>query len=266
MTDTYADSAFLREPGLWTPGRMPTGRVKLDNHPIANKLHSAYLLNTFGVYDLKGTVPRSAISVGADAGPTTVVLKGSAAGQALYWDRTDSNQVIIADLGTDFVFHTGQTMDFTVFHHLMLDPGVSGLGGAQDEFDFSVVNEGGSSSGYSASATELEDGNWHTVALASKNGDFLRIYLDGKSLAGGSESPTASRGGSHQFRYDQTVGEIEVTVTGAPGANLYIAGTGQKIEDRFWGQIGCSYFFQEALSDAEVKSLSSNPYQILAPA
>jgi hypothetical protein len=261
MPDTYADSAFLREPGLWTPGRMPTGRVKLDNHPIANKLHSAYLLNTFGVYDLRGTVPRSAISVGADAGPTTVVLKGSAAGQALYWDRTDSNQVIIADLGTDFVFHTSSSMDFTVFHHLRLDPAVNGVGG--NEYDFSVVNSGATSTGYSESATELEDGDWHTVAYTSKNGVFARIYLDGKKYE---QTPVGSRGGSHQFRYDEGAGEIEVTVTGAPGANLYIAGTGQKTTDRFWGQIGCSYFFQEALSDAEVKSLSSNPYQIMVPA
>jgi hypothetical protein len=259
----------LRMPELLIPGRKPVGSVEIDhNNPLSKNLHHCFTFTENNGLTLKDLVSKVSLPP-TDSTTITSIEIDPKYGKYGYisgeddlnfngWGGNDETQTW---------FPIGEEPDVSFFIIARYD-------GTTDQSDqktlFSTEDGTGTVDSDNISVgTAVEDGNWHSFAgIWSSTGpaQAKEFWLDGNSMGTGTLSVAAHDAISCRYAPSSNNIEFRTFFSGAGSDGLTIGCSKQNDNDDWNGGIAyCLFFKDRLLSDAEIKSLHADPFQVLKP-
>lgn len=239
-------------PELLIPGRKPVGAVEVDvTHSLSDDLFLLHLPQKALVdVDLYGkrkpTVSGSSLSLGVSVGGVASTGATTAGNYIAYADSPDFDNpnitifAVVRHTGSSYLSNTIACRNFTGGNVGFKLGGRTSAGGGGAHDGMSFYNGTWRYAGVPPDFTG--DGLVHSIT-GTYDGNTLKYYQDGKLETSNSYAGTLPA----------STADIDI---------------GSYQNDSTWweGDIYCVMFFRRALNDAEIESLSANPYQFLVPA
>jgi hypothetical protein len=235
------DDVMLREPGLLMPGRKPVGLVRAASPKLVVCIPLVKTGASVWDYAQKSMRP---LSGSYTLSPQSILFDGSSAflnvcsasllvgknitilARTRNTSTTNNSLLGCANTGTSTVSRINVHLPFSGTVY----------------WDFGIINNGGRLSvAYTVSTTQ-----YTTWAFVASGGNYMAIWANGAKLAEQSSGDSAGFAGSTQ---PFTLGRFTID------SPLYY----------YPGDVECFYVWTRRLPDAEIVSMTRDPYQIFIP-